>query len=210
MVSRRVASFGRLGRLRPTNVYVHRARIPGIWSVSGELDKSSDGIFISTIPALPPSTLLYENHAPGIRFACTPSVIRPVFLPDVAARNVSAKRAIAPIPDAVPGCSDIIITPNDRGPAPPISVRGGIMGSVRISTSAVTHAAHVERNPFDSGILLPTSGFPSAIMTQASSLRASQTPMLGGLHETHLKLIILEGRRTRAHNEVVRYIWHKA
>ncbi|OSX58449.1 hypothetical protein POSPLADRAFT_1049283 [Postia placenta MAD-698-R-SB12] len=162
MVSRRVASFGRLGRLRPTNVYAHRARIPGIWSVSGELDKSSDGVFISTIPALPPSTLVYENHAPGIRFACTPSVIRPV-------------RAIAPIPDAVPGCSDIIITPNDRA-----------------------------------GILLPASGFPSAIMTQASSLRASQTPMLGGLHETHLKLIILEGRRTRAHNEVVRYIWHKA
>lgn len=31
------------------------------------------------------------------------------------------------------------------------------------------------------------------------------------VHElTHLKLIILEGRRTRAHNEVVRYIWHKA
>lgn len=29
-------------------------------------------------------------------------------------------------------------------------------------------------------------------------------------YQTHLKLIILEGRRTRAHNEVVRYIWHKA
>lgn len=54
------------------------------------------------------------------------------------------------------------------------------MGSVRISTSAVTHAAHVERNPFDCG----TDG-PLGIGAIMQSYYSRDTATSFGLPQRH-------------------------